>query len=339
MKLHLSARRILFLVFVALLGGCEALPTQAPVVAPQHVRGMTLVSWYRNGYSQGTAQTAIERIKNVGATHLVIMLPAYQKTTQSSTVRADSLLTPTPESVQQALTWARDAGLQVILKPHVLVDDGSWSGRIQPQNVAEWFQSYFTFLEPWLALALTYEAPCFVVGTELAGTVTHESLWRRLIGQIRDRFTGQLTYAASWDEAEKVTFWDALDFVGIDFYFPISRRNDAGRLEILSGWQPWLNRLERLHLRAEQDLLLTEIGYRSVDGAGLHPYRFGEDGVLDLQEQADLYWAALQATSDAAWIAGLFWWNWPADGSGGLQNTDFTPAGKPAETELASSWK
>jgi hypothetical protein len=122
----------------------------------------------------------------------------------------------------------------------------------------------------------------------------------------------------------------------VDAYFPVANRPDAGRLELLAGSQ--LDRLHLLHRQTGLGILLSEIGYRSSDGAGMAPYRFASGARLDLGEQADLYWAALQATGDQSWIRGLYWWNWPADGSGGPQNTDYTARGKPAARELASTW-
>jgi hypothetical protein len=70
----------------------------------------------------------------------------------------------------------------------------------------------------------------------------------------------------------------------------------------------------------------------------MHPYRFDGDDELDLEEQADLYWAALEATRELSWCEGMFWWNWPADGGGGPANLDYTAFGKPASIELSSAW-
>ena len=134
-------------------------------------------------------------------------------------------------------------------------------------------------------------------------------------------------------------FWDALDLVGVDSYFPVADRNDAGRLEMLAGWQPWLDRLERLHRQTGKPILLTEIGYRSVDGAGKEPFTFGSGAGVDVGEQADLYWAALEATGRETWIEGVWWWNWLADGTGGALNRDYTPSGKPAEAVLTAAWR
>ena len=218
------------------------------------------------------------------------------------------------------------------------VDDGSWRGRIVPADPKAWFDSYQRFLAPWAELAETEGAAQFFVGTELAGTLRSEAFWRATIQKVRASYRGEVLYAASWDEAQLVPFWGALDLVGVDFYFPVASRRDPGRLEILAGWQPWIDRLDLLHHQTGRRILLTEIGYRSVDGACMHPYDSIAGGRLDVREQADLYWAALQAAAGQDWIAGMYWWDWPADGTGGPANSDYTPNGKPAARELAAAW-
>jgi hypothetical protein len=219
------------------------------------------------------------------------------------------------------------------------LDDGSWRGTIDPPEPDAWFASYREFILPWADFAESRGLALFMVGTELAGTIRHESRWRELIRETRDRFSGTLVYAASWDEAGRVPFWDAVDLVGVDFYLPVARRREPGRTEILAEWQPWLDRLHRLHAQAGRKILFTEIGYRSVDGAGMHPYSFEDTPGIDLQEQADLYWAALQAAAGEDWVAGFFWWNWLANGNGGPADGDYTPKGKPAANELTLAWR
>src|SRR6266581_3484960 len=230
------------------------------------------------------------------------------------------------------------AGLRVALKPHVDLDDGSWRGGIEPRDPAAWFAAYRDFIVPWAALAQASGVAQFVVGTELAGTVGDEASWRETIRAVRGVFSGTLIYAASWDEAARVPFWSEVDRVGIDFYFPVATRTHPGRLEILAAWQPWLERLQLLHRQTGKPILLTEVGYRSVDGAGMAPYAYDRAATLDLGEQADLYWAALEATGDQPWIDGLWWWDWPADGSGGAQDPGYTARGKPAARELEAAW-
>jgi hypothetical protein len=318
--------------------GCDRLPTGPARASTFPVRGITFVDWTPGGYAGATADAALEALAATGANTVTLIVTAYQAGPAESGLRSEDPRTPGSVAVRRAIETARALGLRVAIKPHVDLDDGSWRGKITPRDPEAWFRSYRSFLVRWAGLAESLGVEQYVLGTELAGTLEQERLWRDTIRQVRSVFSGELLYAASWDEAGRVPFWRDLDLIGIDFYLPVAERNDAGRFEILAGWQPWLDRLELLHRQTGRPILLAEIGYRSVDGAGRHPYAFGALEPLDLGEQADLYWAALEATRTRPWLKGMYWWNWPADGSGGPENRDYTPRGKFAERELRAAW-
>ncbi len=320
-------------------GACNKLPSNTSEPALKNVRGFTLAAWRSNGYSSGTTFAQIERIAGLGANHLAVLVTAYQDNESSSDCRNDPSRTPQLETVEHCVMYAKAQGLKVALKPQVMLDNGAWSGKINPDDPAAWFAAYRLFLRPLAKMAERAGVDQFIIGTELAGTLKHSAEWQQTIDSVRAVFSGRLLYAASWDEAALVPFWAKMDYVGVNFYAPVTNRKDAGRLEMLAGWQPWLNKLEALHQKTGKPLLLTELGYRSVDGAGMKPHEFGGHVSRDFQEQADLYWAALDATRDVSWIEGMFWWNWLASGDGGMSDSDFTPANKPAEMEIRNAWQ
>jgi len=320
---------------------CTDLPTEPAATGDMVVRGVTLADWTAGGYGTPEADAAIDRIALDGANTLTLIVTAYQSGLDASTVVMDAARTPTQAAVAAAVQSARAAtfnGLRVSIKPHVDVYDGAWRGNISPGDPDAWFTSYESFILEWAAFAEALSVEQFVVGTELAGTLEHEGRWRDLIARARAVFSGELVYAASWDEASIVPFWDALDCVGVNFYAPVAYRRETGRFEALSNWQPWLERLRILHKLAGRDVLITEIGYRSVDGAGMHPYEFEQGEVVDVEEQAHLYWAALQALGDKPWVRGVYWWNWLIGASPQTELRDYTPKGKPAEGELRDAW-
>ena len=326
-------------LLLATVPGCERGPTTPANAPPDRMRGITFVDWTAGGYGTPAAESSLQDLAETGANTVTVIVTGYQNSAAANSMRADDPRTPTVATVTQALRWAQALGLRVAIKPHVDLDDGSWRGHIEPTAPAEWFAAYREFILPWANLAADVGAAQFVVGTELAGTLSHTSEWSETIRHVREVFPGDLVYAASWDEAGSVPFWRELDFVGIDFYYPVAPRTDAGRLEILAGWQPWRERLRLLHRQTGRPVLLTEIGYCSTDGAGMHPSRYQDAAPLDLGEQADLYWAALEAIAQVDWIAGISWWNWPADGSGGPGDAQYTPHGKPAAAELSAAWR
>ncbi len=316
--------------------GCEDLPRGAASVRPGALRAISLVDWSPTGYAAPASELALDEIVDLGANAVVLTPTGYQDDGFAALPATDSGRTPTMVAVAQAIQWATERELRVVLKPHIDLDSGEWRGTLRPADPDAWFEAYSDFLLRWADLAEAESVQIFVVGTELAGTLEHEARWRELIATVRERFSGRLTYAASWDEADLVPFWDTLDVAGIDQYGPLRGSRDVGRFELLQNWQPWLLRMRQLHDKTQLNILLTEIGYRSVDGAGQHPFEFGLDGPEDEAEQADLYWAAMEATAAHAWIDGLVWWNWLAQGGSGVG--DFTPRAKLAETELREAW-
>lgn len=320
------------------LSACEQLPGDPTPASRAYDRGITLVSWSASGYDTPESDAALAALAVTGANTAVLAVTAYQAEPAGSVIDARHPLTPTIGSVAHALDVCAGLGLRTVLAPRVDLGNGAWRGTIDPRTPGAWFQSYRQYLLPWAALAELKGVSRFVVGSELAGTVVHEDEWRAIISAVRGVYGGELVYAAAWDEAGRVPFWDALDAVGVDCYAPVAARANAGRFELLRGWQPWLARLERLHGQTGKKIVITEIGYRSVDGAGLAPSRGAAEGALDLEEQADLYAAALEAVAEVDWITGVYWWNWPADGSGGREDRDYTPRGKPAEAVLRGAW-
>src|SRR5260221_5849063 len=208
----------------SLFAACQHLPAEPGSSRRGTIRGITLVDWSPQGYTRATSDNALKAIVSVGASHVAIIVTGYQLSQSSNRIQLDTSRTPTLESVRYALGSAAAFGLKVVVKPHVDLVDGTWRGHIIPSDPPKWFESYKEFLFPLVALAESVHAAQFVIGTELAGTIGHNDLWKAIIQFVRSRYHGEITYAASWDEAAKVPFWRSLDFVGIDFYFPVAVR-------------------------------------------------------------------------------------------------------------------
>ncbi|MBO9368444.1 MAG: hypothetical protein J7555_06815, partial [Chloroflexi bacterium] len=91
-------------------------------------------------------------------------------------------------------------------------------------------------------------------------------------------------------------------------------KNNPTLAELRAGWQPYLNQLNALSQTWNKPVLFTEIGYRSVDGSNRHPWDWGTDAPLDLQEQAMAYQTILDLSMTQPWLQGIFWWTWmPTD--------------------------
>jgi hypothetical protein len=105
--------------------------------------------------------------------------------------------------------------------------------------------------------------------------------WRRLIRKVREIYSGRLTYAANFDQYEFVGFWDELDLLAINAYFPLreiyepdlSRDELSARLE--AGWRDVLQRLDEfLQQRGipRHRVLFSELGYVERENSTIEPW-------------------------------------------------------------------
>ncbi len=329
--------RTMVVVAGLVLPACDQLPTSPDPSAGPTQRAMTLGDWTRSGYATRTCRIALDEIEALGANRVVFLANAYQETATSSRLERDGSATDL-DAFRTATTWAGQRDLLPVLKLHVDVRDGTWRGELDPADRVAWFDDYRAFVVDCAVAAAETDVATLVIGTELARLSREEFAWREIIAETRAVYDGEVLYAASWDELERVPFWDALDAIGVDFYGPVASRPDPTRFEILVGWQPWLERLDRLRRAVGKDVVFTELGYASRDGAGMEPSDYESSAVADAQEQADLYAAALIALSDATWVRGVYWWNWELGVAGGPDHDGYTPRGKPAEEVLCEAW-
>ncbi len=317
----------------------ETAPAQSQT---QKQKGISYVTWWSGQYSHPDADLALANLADTGANWISLIVTQYQDNI-SSTVIYSTTATPTDADLVHVITQAHNLGLKVMLKPHVDLasDPAHWRGQIgQGFTEAEWnawFTSYQDFINHYAQLAQTYGADQFSVGTELSASQSRATNWRAVITGVRNHYNGPLTYAANHGDETNVTWWDAVDYIGVDAYYPLTSKDDPTVAELKTAWQPYVSTLEALASTWNKSIIFTEIGYRSQDGANQHPWDWQIDGTVDLQEQADTYQAAFESVFNQSWFAGMYWWVWETDPfQGGPCDDGYTPYDKPAEHVLRS---
>jgi hypothetical protein len=132
----------------------------------------------------------------------------------------------TPEGIATTIQMAHSLGLKVMLKPHLWVKGQGWAGDLDFDDEKEWVHwetQYSAYIATYAKIAAAQCIEMFCIGTEVRkSTKKRSTFWVSMIEDIRKEYQGSLTYAANWDEFEEVDFWDKLDFIGVDAYFPIS---------------------------------------------------------------------------------------------------------------------
>ena len=169
-----------------------------------------------------------------------------------------------------------------------------------------------------------------VFAFELSKTARQETEWRELIAAVRLFFPGPLTYAANWyGDLEHVQFWDDLDFIGVDAYFPLSSSPQASRAELEKGARQIVDRFAATSRRWRKPILLTEVGFAAHRGAWVSPHE--EHGEYSEEDQALAYEVLFDALGRRPWLAGTFVWKAYTTGSSSGQRADFGFMGRKAE--------
>jgi hypothetical protein len=324
--------------------------------------GVAYTSYWYNEYleiPQGPDGTAA--MAAYGVNYATVLATQYQQTYTSTTIaplETDSPnytnvdpTTPTDAAVVAAITNLKNAGIKVALKPQVDSLVGYWRGQFEPTDSAAWFSSYQTFIVHYATIAQAQGADLFVIGCEFAtlSGSAYQSNWETIISAVRAVYTGPITYAANatsaGDEFTRVSFWDKLDLIGVDGYFPLTNHIDPTLSQLQAAWTTAsanvngfapltaLQNVQSAH--PTLPLIFTELGYTSTAGTNEAPYNYSLTGAYDPSEQANCFEAFFRVFSqESSWVKGVFWWGWSVSPPG-TDDQGYSPQNKPAGDVLA----
>ena len=140
--------------------------------------------------------------------------------------------------------------------------------------------------------------------------------------------TVSITYAATYDEAAHVTFWDKVDYIGVDAYVPLTiptipawttwcgpgpRRPSTNTSRTFTAGKSVVEYYKALSEQYGKKMIFTEVGYRSLDGTNKDPGVWGGNNpITDQLEQRDAYEALFKVmtTYGGQWLDGAFLWSY-----------------------------
>ena len=252
----------------------------------------------------------------------------------------------TKNGAKQYIEQLHKNGVQVMVKPQIWISKGLFTGTLTMKSAEEWEaleKSYDNFILTYADLAEETNAELLCIGTELEQFVKHRpEYWKKLIQKIRKVYKGKLTYAANWDEYTRTTFWEDLDYIGIDAYFPLSDKKTPTVEQLQKGWQPWKDKIALLSKEKGKSVLFTEFGYRSMDFTGKKPWLVDRnDEKVNLEAQVNATKAIFTEFWMEDWFAGGYVWKWfiNHENAGGNNDNRFTPQNKPAQQVITEYYK
>ena len=306
------------------------------------MKGMT-VSCQTWGYEWATPEMkeTMHELKSLGANS--ISIHPYARIYEDGHVRfrkdrqSDHIMTPAG--------WSKELNLKFMIKPHLAYwgTKFRWRGDIEFNSETEW-QTFFKDYEGWIVtlaeIAEKCGSPIFCVGTELINSIKYEESWRKIISKVRNVYSGKLTYASNWDNYDKVKFWDQLDYIGIQAYFPLVNHEFPTKEQIEQGWDGVYDKIIPFADSLNKQIIFTEIGYDISTAAAMEPWRSGRSEEGDgASIQKLCLEVALEKSIEYEQMAGLFLWKWFADTQPFAHHEDYNLQRPEIKSLLKEIWK
>ena len=297
-----------------------------------------------NGYMGSTSDQSIGKLKELGVNSLTIIpYSGFRSLNKpfpiSYTTGAGG---ENDASILHAAYTAHQNGMSVMLKPQLWSWLG-WTGDITMTNQKDW-DLFFEYYEQWIMhyalMAEMYRFEMFCIGVEFQNaSLSEHNKWDELFDKVRKIYTGKITYAANWGkEFETVSFWDKLDFIAVNCYYPLSTKMNPTDEELLTAFEKNLDVIEAVSKKYQLPVVFTEIGFKSIAAPWIQPHKDADEQDYSERSQQRCYEVMIKAMADEPWIDGVYLWKWPSymDFSNEY-NKDFTPCGKLAEKTI-SNW-
>lgn len=326
-----------------LLAGGTTLPlTAQPTTPASFLKGVT-ISCQTWGIEWETPEMekTLDELKSLGVNSIAIH--PYAQIREDGHLFTGSGPTARTTHISTPLRWAQERGLSVMLVPHIAYWGTKflWRGEINFATPEEWdifFNDYQKWIVQMATLAEEGHAQVFCVGLEYSFAQKDEARWRKIIAAVRAVYHGKLTYGANWNEYAEIKFWDALDYLGVLAYFPLTKNDDPSVPELTAAWEKRCTELEKFSKENGKPFLFTEIGYNENARAAAEPWSFKCGGLHAAEIQARCIDVALRLPAKHPFIAGMYWWKWFPD----IPNPEvenYRLQTKPIKALLAKHWK
>jgi len=274
------------------------------------------------GYGSARSIAALDELRQHGVN--AIALTPFGRIWSLDSTRIELNFEWSFEQIQRGVrrltAQAKARGMRVLIVPHLWVETGGWRGDIElgsPERWQTYQRAYRALVLRWADVAETAGADVLSIGVECKSwSGRFGPFWMQLIHDVRKHFHGQLTYSANWDEADDVLFWDQLDLIGINAFYPLSDQPEATYLQYAAGAARALEQAEALGALVHKPVLFTEFGYTSRPQAAVKPWLWPDDMqavAVDEWEQARALAALLGAAASQPRFAGAFLWRYYAD--------------------------
>ena len=272
------------------------------------------------GYATPASLATLRRLKDLSVNAIAVMPYGFAKEAAGDLILFvhRSPRGETDEGILRAVTDARSLGMTAMVRPQLWVGGGASVGDIampDEKTWRNWFDAYRRYVVHHAVVAEASGAALFCVGAGLAKAEGHEKEWREVAAAARLGTGAPLLYAAdSAANTPRITFWDVLDAIGVDFFDPLAKAEKANDAALEEGVRRAVRPVADLAARVTRPVIFTEAGYAAVRGAWTAPRDEDPRRPAGGEDAARAIAAVFRALAKETWWKGIYWWKVTSDG-------------------------
>ncbi|MFA6815358.1 MAG: hypothetical protein WCS73_03595 [Lentisphaeria bacterium] len=278
----------------------------------------------RNYFFSDKSRKETEEIEDMKLDWVSLCVNQFQETFSSTRIFQDNVRTISDEELELQIERLHQSGINIMLKPMIDPLDSIWRGAIaqcegniiaevKTNTIAPWFESYTQMILRYAYVAEKTNCEMFCIGCELNGMERHCEEWKKIIRKVRKVYTGLITYNMTMDIANfdsSRDWFSELDLIGVSGYFRVGPKERSSSLkEMLEGWKPWVDQLEKFHEHFKTPVFFAECGVRPIVGAaGITGDFRAKNVAYCAEDQVNYYLAIQESFCDKDWFYGSMWW-------------------------------
>lgn len=262
--------------------------------------------------------TSLDELQRMGVNAISVTPFGYSRTDTSTQIGfvLDEMWDETVSSLFKVAGDAHQRGMLVMMKPHLWLGNGRWCGeiRVPDDGLHQWELAYSRFITYHALIAQLTGMSSVCVGVELPNLTTQTDMWRRIIRRARVAYDGHLTFGGNWNlEYEQILFWDDLDFIGVQQYYPLADRPDIAEDQVKGRVRELADRFTALGEKWNRPVVFTEIGFPSIQNALMSPHLEDFEQPVSEEVQAVGYRLWIEEMESRRFFNGFFWWKYESD--------------------------
>lgn len=286
-------------------------------------RGMSFTTWGVESFNSTEAHEEILEMKEIDIEWVGVNIWWTQESVDATKIE-DGDWTDTAANITALFKFIHSNGMKVLFKPMLDSEDGVWRSYIEASP--KWIKEYNRFIKYTAEIAENGSVDVFCIGCEMGNWQVKTDVVRELIKEVREIYSGDLTYAANHDSFWYIDWWDAVDIIGIDAYFSFTLSYDPTLQDMIAVWDGFYDELHKFQKKWNRPILFTEIGCQNRDGCNIAP----NDNKFNLnqdEKEFRMFYKSLFESKiwSAPWFKGTYWWIWDLREIDEDDDNGFTP--------------